>query len=322
MKASASVEDMKTRGRCPAQTSSVAVSLHPLVIMNISEHWTRIWAQSSDGKPTQVFGAVLGRQVGRHVELINSFEVKCNSGNEGHPLIDEEFFRSRESQYREVFPELDFLGWYTTGGEVPTEDDLIVHKQFCHLHESPIMIKLDPTVTNTEKLPLTVFESLVDACNESSMQWHQIPWCLASEQAERIGIEHVAQMSTFATGSKSQLSKQISAQLGAIAMLDSRLKLLYDYLSAVQSGELPKNEAIAREISQACQRLPIMDSKRFAEEYSELCSEVKLTAYVGAVTKICGSLNELITKMNVISADRFAFGTGCGLRRPPRQFPL
>ncbi|VDM43466.1 unnamed protein product [Toxocara canis] len=53
MKTSASVEDMKTRGRCPAQTSSVAVSLHPLVIMNISEHWTRIWAQSSDGKPTQ-----------------------------------------------------------------------------------------------------------------------------------------------------------------------------------------------------------------------------------------------------------------------------
>uniref|UniRef100_A0A9J2PAY9 COP9 signalosome complex subunit 6 n=1 Tax=Ascaris lumbricoides TaxID=6252 RepID=A0A9J2PAY9_ASCLU len=320
MKPSSSAEDMKGRGRGAPQTSSVAVSLHPLVIMNISEHWTRMWAQSADGKPIQVFGAVLGRQVGRHVELINSFEVKCSIGDDGHALVDEEFFRSREAQYREVFPELDFLGWYTTGGDVPTEGDLIVHKQFCRLHDSPIMIKLDPAAANTDKLPLTVFESLVDASDESSMQWHQIPWCLASEEAERIGIEHVAQMSTYASSSKSQLSKQISAQLGAVAMLHSRLKLIHDYLSvvAVQSGELQKNEAIAREISQVCQRLPVIDSKRFIDEYSELCSEVKLTAYVGAVTKICGSLNDLITKMNVISTDRFAFGAACGLRRPPQ----
>lgn len=80
---------------------------------------------------------------------------------------------------------------------------------------------------------MTVFESLVDASDESSMQWHQIPWCLASEEAERIGIEHVAQMSTYASSSKSQLSKQISAQLGAVAMLHSRLKLIHDYLSVV-----------------------------------------------------------------------------------------
>lgn len=33
---------------CPG---SVSVSLHPLVIMNISEHWTRVRAQ--EGKPIQ-----------------------------------------------------------------------------------------------------------------------------------------------------------------------------------------------------------------------------------------------------------------------------
>lgn len=35
----------------PATVPSVTVSLHPLVIMNISEHWTRIRAQ--DGSPRQ-----------------------------------------------------------------------------------------------------------------------------------------------------------------------------------------------------------------------------------------------------------------------------
>lgn len=35
----------------PGTIGSVTVALHPLVIMNISEHWTRVKAQ--EGKPTQ-----------------------------------------------------------------------------------------------------------------------------------------------------------------------------------------------------------------------------------------------------------------------------
>ena len=34
-----------------AATGSVSISLHPLVIMNMSEHWTRVRAQT--GKQTQ-----------------------------------------------------------------------------------------------------------------------------------------------------------------------------------------------------------------------------------------------------------------------------
>lgn len=43
---------------------SVIVALHPLVIMNISEHWTRVRAQS--GKPTRgllLFLAILGNKI-------------------------------------------------------------------------------------------------------------------------------------------------------------------------------------------------------------------------------------------------------------------
>jgi len=39
---------------CAVSSGSVSVSLHPLVIMNISEHWTRVSAQ--EGKP------MLGKQ--------------------------------------------------------------------------------------------------------------------------------------------------------------------------------------------------------------------------------------------------------------------
>jgi len=53
--------------------ATVSVSLHPLVIMNISEHWTRIKAQA--GTPKQVYGALIGKQEGRSIEVMNSFEL-------------------------------------------------------------------------------------------------------------------------------------------------------------------------------------------------------------------------------------------------------
>jgi len=42
-------------GAAAGAQGSVSVAIHPLVIMNVSEHWTRQRAQ--EGKPTQVIGA-------------------------------------------------------------------------------------------------------------------------------------------------------------------------------------------------------------------------------------------------------------------------
>lgn len=70
----------------------------------------------------------------------------------------------------------------------------------------------------------------------SSVVWHSVSWSLASEQAERIGIEHVAQISTVSANTISSTNKQIVGQLGAINMLQSRLELIYDYLRVSQNS--------------------------------------------------------------------------------------
>lgn len=51
-------------------TGSVSVSLHPLVIMNISEHWTRVKAQ--EGSPLQGKYSI---QVLRNVLWSNIFSI-------------------------------------------------------------------------------------------------------------------------------------------------------------------------------------------------------------------------------------------------------
>lgn len=124
---------------------SVTISLHPLVIMNVSEHWTRLRAQ--DGvAPQRVIGALIGKQKGRVMEVCNSFELLVDVV-EGVPVIDNAYYLQKEEQFKQVFPDLDFLGWYTSGDE-PTESDIMVHKQICEtINESPIFLKLNPAVS-------------------------------------------------------------------------------------------------------------------------------------------------------------------------------
>lgn len=126
---------------------SVSASLHPLVIMNVSEHWTRLRAQ--EGSPQPVFGALIGKQSGRDMEIMNSFELNYKIDGDNF-VIDKDFYYQKEEQFKQVFPDLDFLGWYTTSTSTcdkPTAKDIHVHKQICEINESPIFLKLNPFVS-------------------------------------------------------------------------------------------------------------------------------------------------------------------------------
>ena len=50
---------------------------------------------------------------------------------------------------KQVFSDLDLLGWYTTG-DTPGPPDLLVHKQICDLLDSPVFLKLNPMARDTD----------------------------------------------------------------------------------------------------------------------------------------------------------------------------
>ncbi|XP_074917571.1 COP9 signalosome complex subunit 6-like, partial [Chelonoidis abingdonii] len=74
-----------------------------------------------------VIGALIGRQEGRNIEVMNSFELLAHAVEET-VLIDKEYYYTKEEQFKQVFKDMEFLGWYTTGGP-PDQSDIHVHKQ-------------------------------------------------------------------------------------------------------------------------------------------------------------------------------------------------
>ncbi|KAE8620338.1 hypothetical protein XENTR_v10010197 [Xenopus tropicalis] len=180
-------------------TGSVTVALHPLVILNISDHWIRM--RSQEGRPVQVIGALIGKQEGRNIEVMNSFEL-LSQINEEKITINKEYYYTKEEQFKQVFKDMEFLGWYTTGG-TPDPSDIHVHKQVCEIIESPLFLKLNPMTKHTD-LPVSVYESVIDIVNgEATMLLAELSYTLATEEAERIGVDHVARMTATGSGENS-----------------------------------------------------------------------------------------------------------------------
>ncbi|KAH8420848.1 hypothetical protein KR222_006782 [Zaprionus bogoriensis] len=278
--------------------ASVTISLHPLVIMNISEHWTRFRAQH--GEPRQVYGALIGKQKGRNIEVMNSFELKTDEIAE-ETIINKDYYNKKEQQYKQVvFSELDFIGWYTTG-DSPTASDIKIQKQIADINECPIMLQLNPLSRSVDQLPVKLFESLIDLVDgEATMLFVPLTYTLATEEAERIGVDHVARMTTNESGEKSVVAEHLVAQDSAIKMLNTRIKIVLQYIKDVEAGKLKANQEILREAYALCHRLPIMQVPAFQEELYTQCNDVGLISYLGTLTKGCNDMHQFVNKFNML----------------------
>lgn len=72
-------------------SGALDVSLHPLVIVNISDHYTRSKVRNGEER---VFGCLIGKQEGRKAEIINSFELVCEDASK----FDLQFLEERMAQ--------------------------------------------------------------------------------------------------------------------------------------------------------------------------------------------------------------------------------
>jgi COP9 signalosome complex subunit 6 len=132
--------------------SALDIALHPLVLINISDHYTRA-KYSTEEKNPRVIGALFGVQSGRNVEVTNSFELVYNI-IEGAVVIDTDYLKAKQEQCTlfafaplpsartdffknktifactvvTVFKNHDLLGWYSTGAECKPAD-IQIHNQ-------------------------------------------------------------------------------------------------------------------------------------------------------------------------------------------------
>nr|CDS34708.1 COP9 signalosome complex subunit 6 [Hymenolepis microstoma]CDS34715.1 COP9 signalosome complex subunit 6 [Hymenolepis microstoma] len=254
---------------------SISVIIHPLALLNASEHWMRL-KLILDSVNAVAYGGLLGKHNGREVEIHNTFEMVVDD-----MVIDSDYLVDRVEKVRQLYKGLDVIGWYTNGKSL-TEKNKTFHFQFTEKYECPYILILDPLDKTCERLPFRLYESGIDSLCQ--VYFKQVTFKVGNDPIESIGIDLLARVADVAKVtpdidtsdntdvpgisnpvSQKNLSKPkevsetaetLQENHQAVQMLSNRLNVLRDYVDAVIRGELPLNHARLREIRALLVRLP------------------------------------------------------------------
>jgi COP9 signalosome complex subunit 6 len=158
---------------------TLLVKLHPSVLLNISDHFT-----TNKSNNLTVIGCLYGKQEGQNIEILNSFELIVNNDT-----LDKEFLSSKQKLVQEMFPNLEFLGWYGLG-KFPLDSDLKYHQQLYHINEFPLFLQFDPEFPDPKTIPVKIYESIVNP-QTAKIEFSQVSFKITLFEAERIALDHI-----------------------------------------------------------------------------------------------------------------------------------
>ncbi|CAH0477286.1 unnamed protein product [Peronospora belbahrii] len=274
------------------------IHIHPLVIVNITDHQTRqkCNSQLSQTEAPQVIGALFGIQNGLDVAVYDSFEMKYDFVD-GEIHIDKEFLTSRIQQFSQVFPGFELLGWYTVG-EKALSSDLAVHRVVMEFNESPLFVILDPESkgpSTKKKLPISLFESELHVLNGvPKMIFVKAPFKIETSETEGIAIDHISKIAPIGDTTKSALHPYLGNVRDAVKMLDRQIDVLLRFLQAMKNGEAPLDYNLLRHISSICNQLPVMKSEQFNAAFTQEYNDSLLVSYLATLTKGATDTNIMV----------------------------
>lgn len=287
-------------------SATLNVHLHPLVLINISDHVVRF---RSAGRRQRALGALIGAQEGRRIDVHNSFELLVEDSGDGAPRsLDLEFFNMRLAQYLEVFPRYEFLGWYSTG-IAPDDSDKTLHKKVQEIsgNDNPFVILLDTEkmmqekASQSEELPVKVYDSITHVeQGEVKVQWNEVPYIIDTLEAERIAVNHVAKSATTASsGHSTDFTQHAGGLANSVVMLSNRVKELLEHIQDVKAGRVPKNHEVLRQTLSICQALQAIQPDALQSEFSEEFNDASLIVLLSSLTKVSANTCELLEKFQV-----------------------
>ncbi|ORY29165.1 hypothetical protein BCR39DRAFT_533045 [Naematelia encephala] len=295
-------------------TSGLKINLHPLPILNISDHQTRARLTTPDAP--KLIGALLGTQTNREVSIVNSFELiyggTANDGDVemvessagagststwGKFSLNSEFLETRKDQFKQVFPALDIIGWYSVGSE-PNADDVALHQQFTSLIDTPVFLLFDPTPSSAQEiaeLPIKVYEAaLAELGKESEAEgkFVELEFEIETGEAERIAVDGVSRGGIGSGGDENAIGS-LTTQRNAIRMLYERVLVLLRYITAVMDKTSKPDHTVLRQIASLVATLPTIDAPEFKDELSTEYTDVQLTNYLSSLTKQLNALSDV-----------------------------
>jgi len=279
--------------------SGMSLFLHPLVVISISDQFTRARLNSPANSNINLIGILLGIPKNGKVEITNCFDIVAKfDATSGKLLsIDEDFMRKRMQAFKEVSSQdTTVVGWYQCGGFM-NENALIMARALALTDDTVLAMSFDGLAAydhETKDIPIQLFEAAFKGKTpaEQTVSIKKTSYHVITIEAERIGVDHIAKTST--SEGSSQLTVHVVGMQGAMKMLYSKIDIICDYLKRVQNGggDLFDDE-IMRKIGVVYDLLltahdPSFDQRFFVEYNDEM-----LLTYLSSLTEGLQTMNTM-----------------------------
>ena len=301
-------------GRGMGRDGALDARVHPLALLGAAGHRARGVEPPPAGPsgPGGGAGCLMGRQQGRVVEVLDSFELRWEEAGS----LDRGFLEQRSQIYAQVYPDRDIVGWYALGVE-PTEAHLELQEVVQELNEYPLALMLDTeavegdaagmgeAVKAERSLPGRFYECEVRV-GEGGMRTlaaSPTPYTVETAEEELIAVEQVTR--ALPPGAQADGTARMGLHLaglrGAVQIFDSRMRTLREVLQAMQEGRVPWNHEFVRGAWGIVQRLPLPSEDASRELLAEH-EDALAVAYLAALTKGVVEVDALVNKLSVLSS--------------------
>ncbi|GAM23636.1 hypothetical protein SAMD00019534_068110, partial [Acytostelium subglobosum LB1] len=267
--------------------SQASVKIHPVVIFNILDHYIR----RNEGQD-RVIGTLLGYNNDGVIEIKNCFPVVHSEGDQ--IAVEMEFHRKMLDLHMKASPREPIIGWYATGCDI-NENSVIINNFYREeMNGTPIHLTVDTGLTNdTMGIHAYHAHALTDHPEASlGTYFAPLPLEILTFEAENAGLDALtgngansAQLQQDdPTSSVSMLSELESLQ-GSLAKLDQILDNVYQYISAVEKGEIQGDPRIGRFLAKTIQSLPKSSSNIMDKVINNSVKDLLMIVYISSLTR-------------------------------------
>ncbi|GAA5913899.1 proteasome regulatory particle lid subunit RPN8 [Sporobolomyces salmoneus] len=254
---------MSTTDSLLSTLSTKSVTVHPLVLLSIQDHFHRV----AKGTKKRVVGILLGQDLGpKGYEITNSFAVPFEE-DEKDPrtwFLDHNYIESMNDMFKKVNAREKLIGWYHTGPKLRSSD-LEINQVIKRYTSKPVMVIVDirpdgERGSGKGAIPTDAYfavEEIKDDGTTTQNTFLHVPSLISASEAEEIGVEHLLRdVKNLSVGT---LSSRVADQLQSLEGLHSRLLEIKEYLEQVVAGTLPVNHQIIYNLQDVFNLLPNLE---------------------------------------------------------------
>jgi len=268
------------------------VVVHPLVLLSVVDHYTRVAKDTNK----RVVGVLLGEVYKGKADVTNSYAVPFEEDPKDPSIwyVDRQYHEDMYAMFKKVNAREKVLGWYSTGPKIRPAD-IEINEMFRAYTTDPILCFVDVNPKGELEIPTQAYVSVESKPSDASVSRRAFQHVLSevgAYEAEEVGVEHL--LRNIRDTTESSMTDQVRAKVSSLKALRNRLQDMASYLSKVQAGQLPVNHSILYNLQDMFNLMPDLAIAQVAAAFTVNTNDNMMSIYVSSLIRSICALHDLI----------------------------